>query len=60
MCIQTEEMATAVLRRCVLGQLNRLRTNRNIAKLTSVQSRNISFSQRLLGGMCHVVFKALG
>ncbi|XP_048755750.1 glycine cleavage system H protein-like [Ostrea edulis] len=42
-------MATAVLGRCVLGQLNRLRTYRNIAKVTSAQSRNISFSQRLLG-----------
>lgn len=54
-----EEMATAVLGRCVLGQLNRLRTYRNIAKVTSAQSRNISFSQRLLGGRCHVMFKAL-
>ncbi|XP_061163392.1 glycine cleavage system H protein-like [Saccostrea echinata] len=41
-------MATAV-GRCVLGQLNKLRTYRCVANVTSVQCRNISFSQRLLG-----------
>nr|XP_022341561.1 uncharacterized protein LOC111135623 [Crassostrea virginica] len=42
-------MATAVIGRCLLGQLNRLQKYRSIAKASSVRCRNIHVSQRLLG-----------
>lgn len=46
-------MATAVIGRCIFGQLNKLQKCKTIAKVTSIQCRNISISQRLLGGRCH-------
>nr|XP_011442117.1 glycine cleavage system H protein [Crassostrea gigas] len=42
-------MATAVIGRCIFGQLNKLQKCKTIAKVTNIQCRNISISQRLLG-----------
>lgn len=53
MCIF--RMATAVIGRCVFGQLNKLQKCKTIAKVTNIQCRNISISQRLLGGRCHFI-----
>lgn len=48
-------MATAVIGRCIFGQLNKLQKCKTIAKVTNIQCRNISISQRLLGGRCHFI-----
>lgn len=48
-------MATAVIGRCIFGQLNKLQKCNTIAKVTNIQCRNISISQRLLGGRCHFI-----
>lgn len=52
-CVLFFRMATAVIGRCIFGQLNKLQKCKTIAKVTSIQCRNISISQRLLGGRCH-------
>lgn len=48
-------MATAVIGRCIFGRLNKLQKCKTIAKVTNIQCRNISISQRLLGGRCHFI-----